>query len=455
MLKILIIEDEKINRLTLEQVLKKNGHTVVATDNGIHGIELIGSESFDVVLSDLRLPGSSGMEILEQVRQNAPGTETIIMTAFATVKNAVECLKKGAYDYLTKPFQVDEILHLLKRIKEVKTLNRENEALKRRLADKQEFPEIVGESDEIRTVLEKVSLAAPGDHTVLIQGESGTGKELIADAVQRLSSRRDKPYIKVNCSALSETLFESEMFGHEKGAFTGALQKNVGRFERADGGTIFLDDIDDLSRRMQTKLLRAIQSREIERVGGTRVIPVDIRIIAATKADLRELVEEGKFREDFYYRLHVAKIMITPLRERRSDIPVLIRHFLSLFGCTKTFSPDSLPILKRYHWPGNVRELKHFVEQLTIFSGGPAITIADLPEYIKKPSPRAEFPDAFNARLPLDELLSQVEISSIRNAMEKFDQNQKKAADFLGIPRTTLRSKLERYQHHPVRKPQE
>ncbi|MBT4035377.1 MAG: sigma-54-dependent Fis family transcriptional regulator [Candidatus Marinimicrobia bacterium] len=440
MLKLLLVEDERINRITLKKLLEHAGHAVTAVEDGTAGLEAVQNETWDVVLTDYRLPGADGIEILEEVKRVSPDTQVLIMTAFATVENALSALKKGAFDYLTKPFDPDELFHLLARIMAVKALSSENELLRASLAELKVSPDLIGQSDIMRDLFDKVKIVAESEHTVLIQGASGTGKEKIANAVQSLSQRREHPYVKINCSALSETLFETEMFGHEKGAFTGAVKRSIGRFERAKGGTILLDDIDDLSLRLQTKLLRVIQEGEIERVGGTEVIRVDVRIIAATKVDLKSLVENKSFREDLYYRLNVIKLIVPTLNERKSDIPLLAHFFLSKLSADKQLSPDLIKYLIDLDWPGNVRELEHVIMQMSVFSRKLVIDLEDIPDsYL---SVQGDYDSQDNGKASLTQKVNEYELQIINETMDQYQGNQQKVADSLGIPRTTLRSKL-------------
>ncbi len=440
MLKILLVEDERINRITLQKLLEHTGHAVTAVEDGKAGLSAVQSETWDVVLTDYRLPGADGLEILEEVKRVSADTQVLIMTAFATVENALLALKKGAFDYLTKPFDPDELFHHLTRISAMKALNSENVVLRASLAELKVSPDLIGQSDIMRDLFEKVKIVADSEHTVLIQGASGTGKEKIANAVQSLSQRRENPYVKINCSALSETLFETEMFGHEKGAFTGAIKRSIGRFERAKGGTILLDDIDDLSLRLQTKLLRVIQEGEIERVGGTEVIPVDVRIIAASKIDLKSLVEKQSFREDLYYRLNVIRLIVPTLNERKSDIPLLAHYFLSKLSADKQLSPELIKHLMNQDWPGNVRELEHLVMQMSVFCRKSVIDLDDIPEsYVPKQGKAASHRSGNES---LTTQVNKFELQVIEENMEKYQGNQQRVADVLGIPRTTLRSKL-------------
>lgn len=440
MLKILLIEDESINRVTLQKLLAHAGHAVTSVEDGNAGLEAVQAETWDVVLTDYRLPGADGLEILEEVKRTSPDTQVLIMTAFATIENAVSALKMGAFDYLTKPFEPDELFHHLSRIKALKTLSSENEALRASLAELKISPDLIGESEIMRDLFEKVKIVAESEHTVLIQGASGTGKEKIANSVQLMSQRRENPFVKINCSALSETLFETEMFGHEKGAFTGAVKRTIGRFERARGGTILLDDIDDMSMRLQTKLLRVIQEGEIERVGGTEVIPVDVRIIAATKIDLKSLVEKKSFREDLYYRLNVIRLIVPTLNERKSDIPLLAHFFLSKVSADKQLSPELINYLMDLDWPGNVRELEHLIMQMSVFCRNKVIGLSDIPDsYLPEQRHNTSEDDGGNS---LTKQVNEFELKLISETMEKYRSNQQKVADSLGIPRTTLRSKL-------------
>ncbi|NQV42444.1 MAG: sigma-54-dependent Fis family transcriptional regulator [Candidatus Marinimicrobia bacterium] len=440
MLKILLVEDERINRITLQKLLEHAGHAVTSVEDGKAGLEAVQSEVWDVVLTDFRLPGADGLEILEEVKRVSPDTQVLIMTAFATVENALAALKNGAFDYLTKPFDPDELFHHLTRISALRALNSENEVLRASLAELRVSPDLIGQSEIMRDLFEKVKIVAESEHTVLIQGASGTGKEKIANAVQSLSQRQGKPYVKINCSALSETLFETEMFGHEKGAFTGAVKRSIGRFERAKGGTILLDDIDDLSMRLQTKLLRVIQEGEIERVGGTEVIPVDVRIIAATKIDLKSLVQKKSFREDLYYRLNVIRLIVPALNERKSDIPLLAHFFLSKLNADKQLSPELIKYLMELDWPGNVRELEHLIMQMSVFCRNSVIDLNDIPDSYLGEQRKGHIQKGAGSSLTSQ--VNEYELQLINDNLEKHHGNQQKVAHALGIPRTTLRSKL-------------
>jgi DNA-binding NtrC family response regulator len=348
----------------------------------------------------------------------------------------------AAFGTAFEPFDPEELFHHLERIKGIKALSAENEALKASLAELKVAPDLIGKSEVMHLLIDKVKMVADSEHTVLIQGASGTGKEKIANAIQSFSQRKDKPFVKINCSALSESLFETEMFGHEKGAFTGAIKQSIGRFERAKGGSIFLDDIDDLSLRLQTKLLRVIQEGEIERVGGTQVINVDVRLIAATKVDLKSLVSSGSFREDLYYRLNVIKLRVPNLNERQTDIPLLSNYFLNQASPGKQLSPELLAYLTDQNWPGNVRELEHLILQMSVFSKHETIGLSDLPEAYRSQERPGNVDDR---KSTLFDRVSAFEANVIAETMQKHGDNQKKVANALGMPRTTLRSKLMKY----------
>ncbi len=437
-MKILLVEDEKILRISLDNTLKNAGYAVLPCSSGAKAITALDNETFDVVLTDIRLPEKDGMEILHHIKSNFPDTKVIMMTAFGSVESAVDALKKGASDYLTKPFSQDELLLRLAKIKEYQTVVTENIKLKQQLDVK---TKIIGNSPLFLTTMEKVKLAATGDHTILIEGESGSGKEMIVDYIHETSSRTEFPLIKVNCSALSENLFESELFGHEKGAFTGALKKNIGRFERANNGTLFLDDIDDLSLALQVNLLRAIQEGEIERVGGNKTIPVDVRIVAAAKISLREKMKSGEFRDDLFFRLNVVHISIPRLNDRIDDIPLLTAHFLEKHGSSHHITPAVMEKLKNYSWPGNVRELENVIIQMIALAQGDTLVASLLPSHIRN----HESIQKQHVESSLKQTMAESEKNLIMDALEKCKWRQKDAAELLGVPRTTLRSKMDKF----------
>ncbi len=364
----LIIDDEPLIRLSMVDALKAVGYDVRAAATGQEGLQILNTDAIDILITDLRLPGMDGLEILHASKQRSPRTEVIMITAHGSVDTAVEAMKRGAYDYVTKPFSMDELLLIVDRVAKVLALRQENLLLREELEDKFSFQGILGKNDRMREVLEKIKLVAATDSTVLILGESGTGKELVANAIHRNSPRRDEALIKVSCAALPESLLEAELFGHEKGAFTGALRQKRGRFELAHRGTLFLDEIGEISPIVQVKLLRVLQERQFERVGGTETIEVDVRLVCATQKDLKKEVQLGRFREDLFYRLNVVPVRLPPLRERREDILVIAEHVLQMRAARmnktlKGFSHGAQELLLRYSFPGNVRELENMVER--------------------------------------------------------------------------------------------
>ncbi len=447
-MKILLVEDEKISRVTLNDTLQKKGNTVIACETGRIGLEAFDKEDFDVVLTDLRLPSMSGIDILKYVKQKKPNIFVIVMTAFGTIETAVHALKLGAYEYLTKPFSYDELFIILDKIRDYKNIVNENLKLKTALS----FPkQIIGNSPAIKKIMDTIETVAPTDFSILIIGETGTGKEIIADAIHNQSARKDNALIKINCAALSETLLESELFGHEKGAFTGAVKMKKGRFELANSGTIFLDEVDDIPLSMQVKLLRVLQEKEIERVGGGSTITVDVRVIAASKTNLQDKVNLGKFREDLYYRLNVVPIGVPPLRERLEDLPHLVKYFLQKHDIANkidSFSSQCIEEMANYNWPGNIRELENIIQRMIAFSRDKTISIDDLPSHIK---PSDINKDIFNYSLlnnqsvSFENLFEEFEKKLLNWSMDQAKQNKSKAADMLQLSRSTFRSKLAKY----------
>jgi two-component system response regulator HydG len=384
-LRVLVVDDDGAIREALARTLEKFGYDVVLAEDGQAGLDRLRAEEIHIVLADLQMPRLRGQELLKVAKTIAPDAEVIVITGHGTIEDAVEAMKEGAYDFITKPFKRVQLERTIRRAAEKQALALQNRRLQARLDELQGGGTIVGTSPMMFRTLELVRQVAPSTATVLIQGESGTGKELIADAIHHGSPRRDRPFIKVNCAALPETLLESELFGHERGAFTGAVVRKEGRFELADGGTLFMDEIGDISPAMQAKLLRVLQAGEYERVGGTRTLKADVRVVAATNRDLAALVREKRFREDLYYRLNVIAIQLPPLRERQEDIPLLAHHFLQRYAAknAKTvqgFTEDALDILQTYTWPGNVRELENVVERAVVLTRSPMISPADFPE---------------------------------------------------------------------------
>lgn len=448
--RILIVDDEATNRNLLQKFLHREEFEVETAANGFEALEILRQQSFHVVLSDLMMPRMTGVDLVRELKEIAPSTIGIIFTGHGSIETAVEAIKAGAYDYVTKPIRLDELLLVLQRALEFQRLNYENINLRRQLKAKYKFDNIISHHEKMQTVFEQVEKVADVDSTVLIYGESGTGKELIARAIHYNSYRQNKSLVPLNCGAIPEDLLESELFGHEKGAFTGATASRVGRFEMANGGTLFLDEIAEMRHNLQVKLLRVLQEREFERVGGSRTIKVDVRIIAATNKNLEELVARQRFRDDLYWRLNVIPITMPPLRERLSDLPLLIAHFCERFNSEKKqihgISPEALQILQGYHWPGNVRELENMVERIVILKGEGIITPRDLPDAILRTSdsgalPNLEFSDA---GLDFEATVQEFEKKLLLKALEKTAWVKSKAAGLLQMNRTTLVEKVKK-----------
>lgn len=438
---ILVIDDERRMCLVLKAGLEVDGYQVEIAADGLEGLTKFRTGQFDVVLTDLKMPGIDGLALLTEIKKLNRATEVILMTAFATAQTAVEAMKKGAYDYVIKPFEMAEVKIKIRQIIEKKQLALENTQLKEKLDRRYSMSNMIGASGPMQFVFQMVEKVAPSDATVLIRGESGTGKELIAQAVHQLSSRSRAPFIAVNCGALPESLLESELFGHEKGAFTGADRRKLGRFELAGDGTIFLDEIGDISPATQVKLLRVLQSKEIVRLGGTETIRIQARTIAATNQNLEELLKNGKFREDLYYRINVFPIQLPPLRERKDDIPILIEYFLKKHGTNPNkIDKNALKLLMHYQWPGNVRELENIIERLLILVGDRGVTPQDLPPQIF-----IEESNSLALEIPEEGIsLEDVEKGLIQKALAKAHGNKSRAAKLLGITRRRLYSMLER-----------
>jgi DNA-binding NtrC family response regulator len=452
--KVLIVDDEKLMRISLESQLKKEGYIVKSVDNALDGLKMVKSEEYDVVVTDLRLSGMNGIDFLKETKKYNQEIIVVIMTAYGTLESAVSAIKEGAYDYIAKPFSTDELIIKLQRALHHKNTVAEVNRLRGEIQAEFDFCNIVGNSEAMKKVLETVKSISGRDATVLIRGESGTGKEKIAGAIHYHSSRKTGPFIRVSCAALNREILESELFGHEKGAFTGAIKTRRGRFELANGGSIFLDDVDDIPLDMQVKLLRVLQERTFERVGGEETLCVDVRIIAATKKDLLERVKEGYFREDLFYRLNVVPINIPPLRERKEDIPLLINYFLKKFvsqyeDALPDVSQEAMNVLMAYDWPGNVRELENVIEHAVAFSKSKGISLETLPEYLRKVDIHKDLlsMDLYNKQaINLQDALMEVEKKLIQWAHQKTNGNQVKMAEILGIPRTTLRNRLVKLQ---------
>lgn len=441
---ILIVDDEESQRILLADYLIKQGFKIATAASGQEALVKSSDSYFEAALVDLKMPGMDGIELLQQLRQHNPELQVIVITAFGTVQTAVEAIRVGAFHYITKPIDLSILMATLKQALEKQVLLSENRYLKEKLEESYRDEFIVGDSENIQQVLSTVTRVAPSDSTILVRGESGTGKELVARAIHRLSPRAGKRFIAINCAALPETLLESELFGHEKGAFTGALRQKQGRFELADGGTLFLDEIGDLSPALQVKLLRALESHEIERLGACDPTPVDVRLICATHQNLEEKIKERTFREDLYYRLKVIEIFIPPLRQRRQDLPRLVEHFLKKFNSRLNkkitgLTPEAKQMLLAYDYPGNVRELENIIERAVVLSRSEVIDTDDLPLLLPAPQREKQATDIEPIRL--DEL----ERLHIVKMLKRNNWNLGHTAELLGIHRNTLRLKMKEY----------
>lgn len=448
---ILVVDDEQSMRDFLSIMLKKEGHDVVAAENGHDAVKALKNEIFELVISDVKMPGMDGIDLLKTVRKTSPESIVIMITAYATAETAVEAMKQGAYDYITKPFKVDEIKLTIQKALEKRSLRKENVLLKREMESRQGFENFVGSSTPMQKVFTLIRQVADTNSTVLITGESGTGKELVARAVHSTSSRRDKPFVTVNCGALPETLLESELFGYMKGAFTGAFTNKQGLFEAASNGTIFLDEISATTPALQIKLLRVLQERVFMRVGGTAEIRVDARVIAASNKDLLSEVSRGAFREDLYYRLNVIPIHLPPLRDKTGDIPLLIDFFLNKWAAgkkPKKISPGAVKLFMNYRWPGNVRELENTLERLFILTSGEMIDTDQISGSLKEFRPATdlipgEIPDD---GLDLEVLLGNAEKTLLQKALEKTGGVKTEAAKLLGLTFRSFRHRLQKYE---------
>jgi DNA-binding NtrC family response regulator len=448
-LSILIVEDGKSQREMLRDFLRNKGYDVSEAERGDKALELAKKNYFDLLLIDYKMPGMNGMAVLEEVKGINPEIDVIMMTAFGTIDTAVKAIKMGAADYITKPIELEELIILIDRISERRILLKENRILREELKEKGiTTDQIVYQSQVMNELINLAARVASSNATILIEGESGTGKELVARLIHNLSPRSKKHLITVNCAALPENLLESELFGHEKGAFTGADRMRIGRFEEADGGSLFLDEIGELSTSVQLKLLRFLQEREFQRVGGNRTLSSDVRIISATNQNLEARVKEGSFREDLFYRLNVVAIAIPPLRERKEDVGPLIDHFLEHFAAEngqeiQGVSPEARDLLLKYDYPGNVRELENVIERAVVITRRSVISIEDLPFSARSPSvDRNEIWDQGT----LKDSLAALERQMIKNALGKTSSNQTRAADLLGISERMLRYKLKKYE---------
>ncbi len=452
----LVVDDERASRLNIIDLLTMEQFLVEEAEDGESALKLIDTKPFDVVLLDIRMPKMNGLEVLKRVRKSHPNLPVIMFTAIGTSERAIEAMKMGAFDYVAKPFDVEELLAIVHRAIEYRRLSSEVQALRQRLADveTQDFrpDKFVSSSTVMQKVFKLIGRVAPSDTTVLVEGETGTGKELVANAIWYHSARKDRPFIKINCAALPEGLLESELFGHERGAFTDAHEQRKGHFELADGGTLFLDEISEMSPKLQSKLLRVLEQHEFQRLGWKETLTVDVRIIAATNKDLKEEIKAGRFRKDLFYRLQVVHIALPPLRERGGDIPPLVNHFLKRFGPKKELvvSPEAMAALEQYPWPGNVRELGNVIERATVLVQGKLIT----PEHLSLPVAHSADGISENRTdtstvIPLRTLLADVERTTIAKALQQTNWNKSKAAKLLQIDRRVLFDKIKEYDLRP------
>ena len=441
---ILIIDDEKNIREGLSAALELDGYSVKLAANGAEGLALIEKGDIDLVITDLRMPGISGEEVLAKVRGESPGIPVIVLTGHGSIDTAVDAMRNGAYDFLTKPLSLDRLSLIVKRALAGRELEIRHSSLQQELNAQASFESIIGKSAEMQRIFQMVRKAADSKASVLITGESGTGKELIANALHNLSPRKSNPFIKVHCAALSETLLESELFGHEKGAFTGAAARKRGRFELANTGTIFLDEIGEINQNVQIKILRVLQDKRFERVGGEETLEVDVRVIAATNRNLEEEIAQGRFREDLFYRLNVVHIQVPPLRDRKDDIPLMLNAFLDEFNRENNksitgFDSRSRSALYKYDWPGNIRQLRNCVESAVVMCSGNEITLEDLPPTVRGAA------ESNVIQVPMGVTMAEAEKIIIQQNLASNQGNKTKTADILGIGRKTLHRKLEEY----------
>jgi len=449
---ILVVDDDSKNKQILHRFLELEGYEVASAGDGEEALNIAREQHFDLVITDLKMPKKDGIELLKEIKELSPSTMGVVVTGFASIDSAVEAMKVGAFDYVSKPFQLDEIRLVVKRALDYQRLQTENYSLKKQLKRKYRFENIIGDSPQMQEVFRMVEKVADTDSTILITGESGTGKELIAKAIHYNSKRRDRFLIPVNCGAIPETLLESELFGHVKGAFTGAIATRIGRFEAANGGTIFLDEIAEMSPNLQVKILRVLQEQEFEPVGSTKTKKVDVRIIAATNQNLDEAVKKKKFREDLYYRLHVIPIQLPPLRERNGDIPLLVNHFWEKYIREKRrhlepIGPEVMEVLQRYDWPGNVRELENLIERIVILNEKGKASLEELPDKIYARQTENSATQIFHlpdTGIDFNTLVEDFESRLIKAALERSRGNKNLAAKLLGLKRTTLVEKIKK-----------
>ncbi len=441
---VVVVDDKDLMRDSLAETLRRAGYEVLPFASGEDALEAVRQRNVDAVITDLKMPGLSGLDVLSRCRQIAPELPVVLITAFGTVESAVTAMKRGAFDYIKKPFEPDEIELVVKNAVERKSLLSENECLRAKLNEQDDRPMIVGVSGAMREIVGEIEKVAPISSTVLIYGESGTGKEIIAREIHLASSRRDKPMLAVNCAALSAGLLESELFGHEKGAFTGADRMRKGRFELADGGTLLLDEVSEIDITLQAKLLRVLQEKSFERVGSSTSRRVDVRVIATTNRDLPAAMREGRFREDLYFRLNVLPLRVPPLREHMEDLPALIEHFMAKFNKAtgkriRSINDDTVDLLRRYHWPGNIRELENIIERATVLANGDTITAKDI-------SPSLDSGRAISAGDETEIMtVEEMERRLTIRVLERYGWHQKRSAEVLGVGVRTLREKMKKW----------
>ncbi|NCO59100.1 MAG: DNA-binding response regulator [Deltaproteobacteria bacterium CG_4_8_14_3_um_filter_51_11] len=448
---ILIVDDEKNYLVLLEALLGAEGYETLTASSAKDALEILRNSDVDLLITDMKMPGMTGMELLEECERLKPDVPVITLTAYGTIEMAVEAMKKHAYDYITKPFQNEQLKLTVKKALEAHRLEKENRLLRQALSDRFRHGMIIGKSKPMIRIYDMIDKVAQSKATVLITGPSGTGKELIAKSIHYGSTRKDGPFVTVNCGALAETLLESELFGHEKGAFTGAIAMKKGRFEMADGGTLFLDEVGDMPASLQVKLLRVLQEMTFERVGGTRTIKVDVRVISATNRDLRKEVSAGNFREDLFYRLNVINLEIPPLCERLDDMPLLVRHFIEKYSGEQDadkiqVSQEVWKVFYNHKWPGNVRELEHIIERALVLKTGQTITADDLPRELRGESADFEVERFIPPDVPLHKALDTIEERLVRRALTHCNNVQAHAAQMLGITKSLMQHKIKKYE---------
>lgn len=448
---ILIVDDEKNYLVILEALLAPEGYEIITEDNASNALRLIREADLDLVITDMKMPGKNGIEILEEAKNIDPELPVIIMTAYGTIEMAVEAMKKRAYDYITKPFRNEELKLTVKKGLELYRLKKENRLLSEALSDRYKYGNMIGKSRPMLKIYDMIGKVAQSSVSVMITGQSGTGKELIAKAIHYNGPRKNRPFISINCGALTETLLESELFGHERGAFTGAVAMKKGRFELADGGTLFLDELGAMSPSLQVKLLRVLQEMEFERVGGTKTIKVDIKILTASNRKLKEDVARGIFREDLFYRLNVIQIEVPPLKDRLEDIPFLVAHFIEKLQPSKKrkieLAPEVWKALYGYSWPGNIRELENTIERALVLSSDETITLRDLPDdLVEKKEEKIDLDRIVPRNFTLEEALEQIEGKLILRALKSSNNVQSRAAEMLGISRRVMHYKMKKYE---------